>query len=209
MDYETLGNPDLGIRVYKSNLNANLANELDKRLSNEQSCDKWSLALVGYSQVPNADYRNCHDFKMSAHQVDTVQERIGEIYSFAAEEIRRSVMHYSVDYGINMGFMEAINFVKYSAGEHFSYHSDHGYHYVCTVSTVAYLNDNYQGGELAFNKLDLKIKPSEGDIVVFPSSFIYSHASLPVTKGTKFAAVTMFDYDNGYSEFRKTLLSKH
>jgi predicted 2-oxoglutarate/Fe(II)-dependent dioxygenase YbiX len=167
------------------------------------------LAAVGYEQIPDASYRNCYDFKMREDQVESVQEKVGEIYKTTTGQIRACVENYSRDYKINMGFMEAVNFVKYSTGEHFSYHSDHAYHYVCTVSTVAYFNDDYEGGELHFDKFDLKVKPREGQIIVFPSTFLYSHASLPVTSGTKFAAVTMFDYNNEYSEFRKTLLSKH
>ena len=92
--------------------------------------------------------------------------------------------------------MEAVNFVKYSAGEHFGSHSDHGHSYVCTVSSVAYLNDGYEGGELYFEHLGKKIKPEFGDIVIFPSTFIYKHAALQVTSGIKYSAVTMFDYND-------------
>jgi len=38
--------------------------------------------------------------------------------------------------------------------------------------------------------------PRAGDVVVFPSAFIYSHASLPVRSGVKYSAVTMFDYSD-------------
>lgn len=95
-----------------------------------------------------------------------------------------------------MDYMEAINFVKYGPNEHFSAHSDHGFSYVCTVSSVMYLNDDYEGGELEFTKLGFKIKPEAGDIVVFPSTYIFTHASLPVISGTKYSAVTMFDYND-------------
>lgn len=207
MDFSYLGDPRFGVRVYKSSLNEDMANELNECLTHEQSCDRWSLALVGYEQVPLDSYRNCYDFKINEERLDSVQERVGSIYSRTVEQVKLSVSDYSRDYGVQMNFMEAVNFVKYSEGEHFSYHSDHAFHYVCTVSTVAYFNDDYDGGELHFNKLDLKIKPNAGDIIVFPSNFIYSHASLPVTKGTKYAAVTMFDYDNNYSKFRRQTLT--
>ena len=92
--------------------------------------------------------------------------------------------------------MEAVNFVKYGVGEHFDVHADHGFSYTCTVSSVAYLNDGYEGGELWFNHLDQTIVPKAGDIVICPSTFIYSHASLPVKSGVKYSAVTMFDYSD-------------
>ena len=35
-----------------------------------------------------------------------------------------------------------------------------------------------------------------GDVIIHPSDFIYAHASMPVTKGTKYSAVTMYDYND-------------
>jgi hypothetical protein len=66
-----------------------------------------------------------------------------------------------------------------------------------------YLNDDYEGGELWFPYLDIKFKPTYGDIVMFPSTYIYAHASLPVTRGTKYAAVTMFDYNDRFHKMWK------
>jgi hypothetical protein len=59
-----------------------------------------------------------------------------------------------------------------------------------------YLNDEYEGGELWFPYLDITFKPSYGDIVFFPSTYIYAHASKPVSSGTKYSAVTMFDWND-------------
>lgn len=206
MDFVNLGQPELGIRIYKSPLGPRVSEPLNQCLTDEQSCNRWSLALVGYEQVPDKSYRNCQDFKMGSNEIPYVQEKIVSIYEETVGQVRDCVDDYSRSYGISMNYMEAVNFVKYEKGTHFSYHSDHGHHYVCTLSTIVYYNDNYEGGELAFDKLNLKLKPSAGDIVVFPSTFIYSHASLPVVAGTKYAAVTMFDYNNEYSMFRKKLL---
>ena len=207
MDFVSLGQPELGIRIYKSTLGAHASELLDQCLTDEQSCNKWSLALVGYEQVPDESYRNCQDFKMGTNEIPYVQEKIVSIYEETVGQVKSCVEDYSRSYHISMNYMEAVNFVKYEQGTHFSYHSDHAHHYVCTISTIAYYNDDYEGGELAFDKLNLKFKPASGDVVVFPSTFIYSHASLPVIEGTKFAAVTMFDYNNEYSTFRKKFLA--
>ena len=59
---------------------------------------------------------------------------------------------------------------------------------------MGYLNDDYEGGELHFDKLGLTIKPKAGDLYLFPSSYVYSHAAMPVTSGTKYSVVTMLDY---------------
>jgi len=59
-----------------------------------------------------------------------------------------------------------------------------------------YMNDDYEGGELWFPYLDITYKPEKGDIVLFPSTYIFAHASLKVTAGVKYSAVTMFDYND-------------
>jgi hypothetical protein len=66
---------------------------------------------------------------------------------------------------------------------------------------VIYLNDDYEGGELWFPYLDIKFKPQAGDIILFPSTFIYAHSSLKVTSGTKYSAVTMFDYNDNNHKY--------
>lgn len=60
-----------------------------------------------------------------------------------------------------MEFMEAINFVKYGKDQHFAVHTDHGFSYTCTVSSIAYFNDDYEGGELWFPYLNIAFKPQK------------------------------------------------
>ena len=87
-----------------------------------------------------------------------------------------------------------MNFIKYNEGQHFQYHHDHGFSYNCTVSLVAYPNDDYVDGGLHFQHQDLLVKPRAGDLYIFPSTYMYSHRAMPVTSGTKYSIVTMLDY---------------
>jgi hypothetical protein len=104
---------------------------------------------------------------------------------------------YGAYWGVGVGFYEAFNFVKYEgAGTHFKVHADHGPAYVTTISIVAYINDNYEGGELYFPRFDLTIKPKVGDVVLFPSTYVYEHASNDMVSGTKYSIVIMTDYND-------------
>ena len=71
----------------------------------------------------------------------------------------------------------------------------HGWSYICTVSLVAYLNDDYEGGELNFGKLGISFKPKAGDLYIFPSTYLFSHRAMPVSSGLKYSVVTMLDYN--------------
>jgi predicted 2-oxoglutarate/Fe(II)-dependent dioxygenase YbiX len=50
----------------------------------------------------------------------------------------------------------------------------------------------YEGGEFSFFGKEHIIKASKGDVIMFPSNFVYRHEVLPVTKGTRYAIITWF-----------------
>ena len=201
LDFEYIGDPALGIRVYKNMLSDDgiIVNIIENSIVNENNGFlTWRKAMVGHSKIVPS-YRNCWDCKLTPSAVESlsyVNSDFKQLFNDVVLSIGTCVDDYSKKYKLDLNYMEAVNFVKYSSGQHFDGHSDHGHSYVCTVSSIAYLNDGYEGGELYFEHLKEKIKPAFGDIIVFPSAFIYKHAALPVKSGIKYSAVTMFDYND-------------
>lgn len=55
------------------------------------------------------------------------------------------------------------------------------------VSIVGYLNDDFVGGETFFDRQNIKVKPQQGSVLVFPSYYTHPHQSLPVIAGCKYA----------------------
>lgn len=203
MKTEILSDPRLGILVYKNAIpkEVDIINRLESTIGESTTMPfMWCEALVGYSQkMP--EYRDCVDCKIGEVHINNLHHypqfaELRNIYNDTATAIRACMTDYQSRYNINMEYMEAINFVRYGANQHFQVHTDHGFSYTCTVSSVAYFNDDYDGGELWFPYLDLTFKPEAGDIVMFPSTFIYAHAARPVISGTKYSGVTMFDYND-------------
>lgn len=200
-DKEAIGVEELGIRLYRGVLpeSALIPERLERALANStHPYFRWHDSLVGEgTKMP--EYRDCVDFKFDKNYVDGTPPEFRDIIDiyYTVADVQNDCLHnYQSEYNINMTYMEAINFVKYTTGQHFNVHTDHGFSYVCTVSSVMYLNDGYEGGELWFPKLNLKIKPQYGDVIFFPSTYVYAHASMPVTSGTKYSAVTMYDYNS-------------
>lgn len=208
IEVEYVGDPKAGFLVYRNVLGKDL--KIPERLEatvGESNTPpySWMQALVGDGEVMK-DYRDCVDCKISPTHLENCPSEFSElinIYNDTVYGLTACLQDYEARYNLRMDFMEAINYVRYREGQHFSIHADHGFSYICTVSSVMYLNDDYEGGELWFPYLDVKFKPTYGDIVMFPSTYIYAHASLPVTSGTKYAAVTMFDYNDRFHKIWK------
>lgn len=201
MEQQHLSDPRLGIIVYKNALpvELDLVNRLESTIGNSTTPPyMWMEALVGYAQkMP--EYRDCVDCKIGELHLQHLPPQFAEIrniYNDTVASLNRCLTQYQMKYNVNMQYMEAINYVRYTQGQHFQVHSDHGFSYTCTVSSVMYLNDEYEGGELWFPYLDLTFKPEAGDVVFFPSTYIFAHAAKPVSSGTKYSAVTMFDYND-------------
>jgi Rps23 Pro-64 3,4-dihydroxylase Tpa1-like proline 4-hydroxylase len=204
MEVVSVEDPRFGILLYKNmlkkelNLVQRLENIIELGSTDQESVFRWSPALVGDGETM-LDYRDCFDLKIAERQALLLPPKYSDftkVFFEIKNQLKKCLTDYESRYNIKMEYMEAINFVKYGHGQHFQTHADHGFSYICTVSSVMYLNNEYEGGELYFPNFDLRIKPDYGDIILFPSTFIYSHASLPVVSGTKYAAVTMFDYND-------------
>lgn len=53
-------------------------------------------------------------------------------------------------------------------------------------SLVAYVNDDYEGGEINFPNHNVTIKPKSGSMIMFPSQEPYIHEVMPITSGVRY-----------------------
>lgn len=84
-----------------------------------------------------------------------------------------------------------IQFRKMLEGDHYLQHDDDSVgvgHNKITISI--FLNDNYQGGYLNFFDDTYTIKHKKGDIVMFPSSFLFPHSVSKLEKGVRYQLIT-------------------
>lgn len=207
-----VSNPGFGLNLYHNVFSQENIKKyidiLERNLSNSNYY-AWNEAKVTTNNEPVKKARDCVDFKMNYKSLGPRSDHNAELHDLYNEifnGLKACVDDYSRYWGINVNFYEIFNFVKYEGeGKHFRIHADDGPHYKCAVSAVIYLNDDYEGGEIYFPRLDnATIKPSFGDIAIFPSNYMYEHASLPIKSGTKYCVVVMTDIndlahkDNGY-----------
>lgn len=96
---------------------------------------------------------------------------------------------YKKEFGISTEWHDSWSILKYGRGQFFTNHIDDDISYPRRISTVYYLNDDYEGGEINFPRHNLIFKPSKNDLIIFPSSFVYNHSVNPVNSGTRYAVV--------------------
>lgn len=63
--------------------------------------------------------------------------------------------------------------------EHVDNHTDPSLDYAC----VAYLNDDYEGGEVFFSRFGIDLKPKPGSLLIFPTTEEWSHGVYEVKAG--------------------------
>jgi hypothetical protein len=88
-----------------------------------------------------------------------------------------------------------VRFNRYHVGTKMRAHYDHIHSLfdgklkgVPLISIVGLLNDNYEGG--AFMCREKEIKLIRGDILLFPSNFMYPHEVQEITKGIRYSFVS-------------------
>tara|TARA_Y100000004_G_C8955506_1_gene430598 strand:+ start:3901 stop:4464 length:564 start_codon:yes stop_codon:yes gene_type:complete len=91
--------------------------------------------------------------------------------------------------------LHEVNLLKYEKGHFYIKHVDHAAVLNRTISIIINLNEKYQGGDVVFfnpfndqpySKPDLKA----GDMILFPSNFLYPHQVTTITKGCRYSIVT-------------------
>jgi len=195
-----------GISIYHDALpqEINIIDRLEEVVSDHANQYNYSEAMVGYG-MKMPEYRDCFDLKFKKTDIEHDQSeaslKLQSLWSDVHFRKLQAVKDYTKRHNVGeLRYWEALNFVKYGPGQHFQEHTDHGFSYNCVVSMVGYVNDDYEGGEIAFRMQDVNIKPKAGDLFVFPSNFMYPHRAMPVHSGTKYSIVTMLDYSEKFHD---------
>jgi len=164
----------------------------DAILAEYSNSNDWDATAVGDGR-PNKKIRNCDTIQMSQEfTIKDSKERArldAEVFKCAAkciEEYNKKFVHAHVqeDTGYEL--------LRYNKGEFYTQHVDSFLQAPRLVSCSFHLNDDYEGGEFAFFDRELKYKLNKGDVLMFPSTFMYPHEVMPVTKGTRYSIITWF-----------------
>ena len=152
----------------------------------------WEIAQVGYDEINET--RNTNIIGIShAHVIGQNPQKRGmidqKIFNVAGEAIRK---YNNLFPTCNIEQDSGYDLLRYEVGQYYKQHTDSYKKHPRSVSCSFALNDDYEGGEFAFFDRELIYKLKKGSILLFPSSFMYPHEIMPVTKGTRYAIITWF-----------------
>jgi hypothetical protein len=184
--------------------------ELESECAQTWGYLSWYMSKVGTSsqQSERPDYRSslaCNLGVLATPILAIADNRIlplAEKWQKIHADIEKTVWMYRNMYNINVTQDEGFLVNKYAHGAEYKGHVDHHPSNERVFSCVAFLNDNFHGGELVFPLQNITIKPKTGSIVFFPSNFPYFHyanqvgvnnaESLSVSNDIKYSVVTWF-----------------
>lgn len=119
------------------------------------------------------------------------------LFNFVDEIFEKYLNDYRSKYYIPQLKYISIEALKYEPGEKYVMHFDNGSKHVANriTSTVIYLNDDYEGGEIEFTNFGIKVKPQKNSIAIFPSNYPYMHVAHQVTSGVRYALNIFTEYE--------------
>lgn len=168
----------------------------DKIVSTYKDSDDWELPNAGYPNIktyPSNDARNCSiiytSHRNNLHKAFVRQEIDNELFIVAANCITK---YKEIFPNCNTSEDSGYDLLKYHTGGYCLSHIDSFSKITRTVSCSMLLNDDYEGGEFAFFDRRIKHSLSKGDVIMFPSNYMYPHEIMPITSGTRYSIITWF-----------------
>lgn len=149
--------------------------------------DAWSASTVGGHYEIDQEVRKSNSFPFNVHFDNPLE------FFTTAQKIYLHAQLYAQENYIEFSHMETISMLEYLAGDGFYRpHTDFGPDIPRTISAILYLNDVEEGGETYFDRFDLKVQAKAGRLVLFPSTFPFSHEARHPVSNNKYVLVTWF-----------------
>lgn len=151
----------------------------------------------GHNANVNYDLRRGLNYGLNPDNFNSPDPLISafkDVSNFLYEVTLPAVEHYkSIYYSYDAVDYFGWVVLKYRVGDFFSAHTDASHDWPRQLSLVYYLNDDYEGGELEFPHLDLSVKPLAGELIIFPSNYLFLHSAKKVTAGVKYSVINFIN----------------
>lgn len=173
------------IKVYPNVLNEEICEFLCLTFETSKGKEKIENEVINFTQLNISVHHN----HLRGHLIGPTQEALSRYKSDLKEE--------TLWFPRNVLALEEFRVKCYNSdtGEQFKTHVDVNDHNSSRrfLSFLFYLNDDFTGGETEFVG-GVTIKPKRGSVLIFPPTWQYPHAGLPIKTGSKFIMSTYLHY---------------
>jgi predicted 2-oxoglutarate/Fe(II)-dependent dioxygenase YbiX len=147
------------------------------------------MKKVNYDEIGGG-----RDVGISYINEETLDTNLLDIQEILESSLNECLEDYCSKYMIEGIIPEDWQLVRYGKDQQFVTHLDENYDNPRTVSLTMYINNDYAGGELEYVWFNKLYKPQAGDIIIFPSNYIFSHKVHKVLLGTRYAVVRFYKW---------------
>ena len=155
----------------------------------EESKDEQFIGRAGQTAVKNLAIKRSTDLLISGKQQwKDIDQALFASLASAMQEFRATFSYFSGQFK-DMGY----GIQRTCSNEYYHWHIDGGSHDFSNRQLVAiwYLNDvPGPGGETEFLTQQVRIKPKQGKLLLFPPFWTHEHRGVTLQKGVKYIATT-------------------
>jgi hypothetical protein len=159
--------------------------ECDLIIKSAESCSQsdWDIYTNSKRDSRNEWSDRILDFKKAKNFDDSTKKIIDEIFL-------KLQFLLNIHYKFNYQYSEMFAIYRTKINQRMKVHYDQGGDSKVKYGAVLYLNDDYEGGEIYYPNVNIKIKPQCGDLVIHPTDLKYSHGVKTVKNGIRYCTTT-------------------
>ncbi|MHA2403976.1 MAG: 2OG-Fe(II) oxygenase family protein [Candidatus Kariarchaeaceae archaeon] len=165
----------------------------DKILDEYVNTNYWEATLTGSGHDPEA--RRCEQICISeqsiiAEENSEVRKQLDDQMFEVVQNLIGLYQEAHPEFELEIQEDSGYELLKYEEGDFYIEHTDSFKEQPRALTVIVSMNNAYEGGEVALFNRELVYKLDAGDVIMFPSNFMYPHEIMPVKSGTRFSIIT-------------------
>jgi hypothetical protein len=156
----------------------------------------WEMAKYGDENLVPVETRPDNFWLYGKHEQCHHVDPITRLSKSLFSGIDAVVSHYSSAFNTKPVHSEkVITLLRTRVGQSMTSHTDAQPHLHRVITATCYFNDDYDGGEFVFVNFDHRIKPTAGQILIFPSNYLFEHRVEKVKAGVRYSMNRFYFYN--------------
>jgi len=195
-----MNDKNLSYFVYTSNCLTQF--ECNDIIEWSENQDEFKFSGVG-NHIENFSIRKSKSSILNNEKyMNLILDRLNNCFLEYCEKYLEDLYWSSIQRSTIDGYrFELLQYTKYDIGNYYNWHVDQGSDMNTMsrlLSFVLYLNNDFEGGftEFAFDNY----KPNVGQVLIFPSNFLFPHCGTKVHSGTKRIITTWINNLSTYND---------